>query len=285
MPLIGILSRHESVIRAAILRDCTLLHLDADTLNRQPLYTQTYQGVVRHKEGRHYWVECSFGSGLLPQEKHFPPLNVGQSVTVQISRESFFDTAEKGFKSPILTRRIIQELSLWEQLLPLFNNLELLLVDNAEVMISLRAYCKTAHPTLALKLVSHNLFEEYGLEDSWALLECPIVDFPGGNLIIETTAAATIIDINGIGKTESLNLQAAEILGQQITWRTLSGSILIEFIDHGQGHRPQLIEKLTQGLTYFNDGITIHGFSKLGFLELSRVKRRSPLHHRKVFNL
>ncbi|MBW8309472.1 MAG: ribonuclease E/G [Candidatus Paracaedibacteraceae bacterium] len=284
MPLVGLLSRHGSVIRAAILHNTTLVHLDADTLDRQPLYTQIYPATVRHKDHHHYWVECPFGPALLSQEKNLPPLTVGQNLSVQISREAFFDTAENELKAPHVSRKLAPEISRWDQILPHLIDLDTLLIDDSELMIKVRQYCKTKYPHLPLQLVHHNLFEDYGLEEVWASLEFPTVQFPGGSLHIEITAAAILIDINGTGKAEEINQNALEPLAQHLIWRNLSGSTLVEFVNHGQGqHRPYLLEVLRDRLGKISPPFIVHGFTKLGFLELSREKRRNPLHHRKVF--
>ncbi len=283
MPLTGILSRHGSVIRAATLHGTTLIHLDADILERQPLYTQIYPATVRHKEHHHYWVECPLGPALLPQEKNLPPLTVGQSLSVQITREAFFDTAENSFKAPHASRKIVPEISRWEQLLPHLANLDHLLVDDSELMIGVRQYCREKYSSLPFQLVHHNLFEEYGLEEIWTSLEFSTVQFPGGSFHIEPTAAATFIDINGVGKAEEINQRALEPLIQQLLWRNLSGSIVVEFVNHGQGHRSLLLSFLQEQLSKMLPPFIVHGFTKLGFLELSREKRRNPLHHRKVF--
>ncbi|AIK97178.1 ribonuclease E/G [Candidatus Odyssella acanthamoebae] len=283
MPLTGLLSRHGSVIRAAILHETNLIHLDADILHRQPLYTQIYPATVRHKDYNNYWVECSFGPALLPQEKNLPSLTIGQPLPVQISREAFFDTAENNVKAPHVTRKMVKEISLWNQLLPSLAQLDILLVDDPELMMRVRQYCQESYPHLTLKLVHHDLFEEYGLEEIWAPLEFPTVQFTGGSLHIETTAAATLIDINGIGKAEEINQKAIEPLIQHLMWRNLSGSILVEFVNHGQGQRPYLLQLLRDRLGKISPPFIVHGFTKLGFLELSREKRRCPLHHRKVF--
>jgi ribonuclease G len=283
MPLIGLLSRHGSVIRAAILHESNLLHLDADNLHRQPLYTQIYPATVRHKDYNNYWVEGSFGSALLPQEKNLPSLTIGQTLPVQISREAFFDTAENDIKVPHVTRKMVTEIPRWEQLLPTLSHLDILIVDDPELMIGVREYCKESYPHLTLKLVHHNLFEEYGLEETWATLEFPTVPFIGGSFHIETTAAATLIDINGVGKAEEINQRVIEPLSQHLIWRNLSGSILVEFVNHGQGQRAYLLQGLRDQLSKISPPFIVHGFTKLGFLELSREKRRCPLHHRKVF--
>lgn len=285
MPRIGILSRRGPVIRAAVFHDNNLLHIDADTLHRCPLYTQTCQGVIRQKELHHYWVECPFGTGLLPQEKNLPALTAGQAALVQVSREAFFDTAENSFKAPLLTRKIKPEIPVWHQLIPQLSRLGTVFVDDAELMITVRQYCKVTCPEVNLKLVNPDLFAEYGIDETWDTLEYPTVQFTGGNIHIELTAAATVIDINGTGKAEQINMASLATLAQQLLWRNLSGSILIEFINHGQKHRPQLIDLLIHHLAPADPGFIIHGFSKLGFLEISREKRRAPLHDRKVFDL
>lgn len=284
MALIGLFSRHNSVVRAAVLHHGDLIHLDGDSLHRAPLLKQIFQAKVIHKEQHNYWLESPFGTCLLPQEKGLPPLTTGQTMAVQVTREAFYDTAENDMKAPHVTRKLNAESTLWALLLPKIDSLETLLVDDAELMSWIRPFCKKHYPGLKLTLTARNLFEEYGLDEIWDSLQFPRISFGDGySFYIEETASAILIDVNGAGSPESINQLAPQIIAQHIIWRQLSGNILIEFINHAQGMRPQIIDQLQTLFKKSEPRTNVYGFTKLGFLEISREKRRSPLHHRKIF--
>ena len=113
----------------------------------------------------------------------------------------------------------------------------------------------------------------------------PYVLLPGGgNLVIQTTAALTAIDVNkGADKNSNLavNLVAATEAARQLRLRNTGGAILIDFLKF-QGAAE--VKKVLQALeTAFQDDpctVQIHGKTGLGFIELSRKRRTAPLQER-----
>jgi Rne/Rng family ribonuclease len=113
----------------------------------------------------------------------------------------------------------------------------------------------------------------------------PYVLLPGGgNLVIQTTAALTAIDVNkGADKNSNLavNLVAATEAARQLRLRNTGGAILIDFLKF-QGATE--VKKVLQALeTAFQDDpctVQIHGKTGLGFIELSRKRRTAPLQER-----
>lgn len=95
-----------------------------------------------------------------------------------------------------------------------------------------------------------------------------------GALTIETTAAATMIDVDGgHGGALSANLAAAEEIGRQIRLRDLSGPIVIDFIGmKDRGARDRVAGALKSAL---GEGPTYLGWTRLGHFELA-IKRRRP---------
>ena len=277
MSKIGLFSRQGDTIRAAILRQDTLIHLDGDDLNRSVRYKQILPGRVTHTEKGQYWIDLSPGLGLLSHTKTLPPLTNGQTVSVQISREAFYDKGQNSFKSPLLTRALEQNFPWYMHLINDWDTLDELIIDDAEFMALIKNSVLSVYPDLKITLAHSNCFEKYGIEDEWASLFDPMITASNLNFTIEETSAATIIDINGTGNIITLNSQAAALIAQQIQWRSLSGAIMIEFINHGQDQRPDLIQVLKTGL---NPNYFVHGFTKLGFLEISSPRTRAPLHHR-----
>lgn len=129
------------------------------------------------------------------------------------------------------------------------------------------------------------LFDHYDLIKPISTLFQPYVVLPGGgNVIIQGMAALTGIDVNrGADRNSNLtvNLEAAAEIARHLRIRNLGGAIFIDFINmKDEKERKQL---LTQFETMVNDDpctIQIHGFTKLGLLELTRQRRTPTLYER-----
>jgi ribonuclease G len=110
----------------------------------------------------------------------------------------------------------------------------------------------------------------------------------GADLVIETTEALHVIDVNSgrskAGKLEKeeqtlkVNLEAARESARQIRLRNLSGIILIDFINLS---REEDSEKVTEALREAVAKDPIHtqvfGLTRLGLMELTRRKVELPL--------
>ena len=86
-----------------------------------------------------------------------------------------------------------------------------------------------------------NIFDFYGIQEQINnALKKKVELKSGGSLIIETTEAMTVIDVNTgkfIGKSNledtilKTNLEAAEEIATQLRLRNIGGLIVIDFID------------------------------------------------------
>lgn len=104
----------------------------------------------------------------------------------------------------------------------------------------------------------------------------------GGNIVIDRCEAMTVIDVNSGsagagGKTGSAyletNLSACETIAAQIRLRNLSGMILIDFIDmENDEERERVAEKLREMLSRDRRKTVIHGWTRLGILEMTRKR-------------
>ncbi len=100
----------------------------------------------------------------------------------------------------------------------------------------------------------------------------------GGNLIIQETAALTAIDVNkGSDKRSylAINIDAAKEVARQIRLRNIGGIIIIDFLKTSKKDMDKLF-KILDNETYSDPcTVQIHGFTKLGLMEVTR-KRRTP---------
>ena len=108
----------------------------------------------------------------------------------------------------------------------------------------------------------------------------------GGSIVIDRTEALTAIDVNS-GSTHArdsertilaANLKAAEEIARQIRLRNLSGIIVVDFIDmENPSSRSQLISFMKKVVKKDRQKVTIHGFTRLGLLEMTRQRAGLPL--------
>ncbi len=110
----------------------------------------------------------------------------------------------------------------------------------------------------------------------------------GGYLIIEPTEALTVIDVNtgkaieGKRNKETtfykINCEAALEAARQIRMRNISGIILIDFIDmKKRENRQDLMELLQRELEKDKTRTTLVDITKLGLVEITRMKKSRPL--------
>ena len=121
----------------------------------------------------------------------------------------------------------------------------------------------------------HDLYAEIeSLQDSHVHLD------NGGSIIIEPTSALTIIDVNqgSAPNFSAANQSAAREMARQCRLRNMSGAILIDFINMDQrDERTRLLETLAE---VFDDDLAnaqVHGFTRLGIIELTRKRRTATL--------
>ena len=110
----------------------------------------------------------------------------------------------------------------------------------------------------------------------------------GGYLVIEPTEALTVIDVNtgkaidGKRNKETtfykINCEAALEAARQIRMRNLSGIILIDFIDMNKKENQfKLMELLRQELAKDKTKTSLVDITKLGLVEITRMKKNRPL--------
>ncbi len=104
----------------------------------------------------------------------------------------------------------------------------------------------------------------------------------GASLVIDPCEAMTVIDVNtaqrsgGKDREKELlqtNLEAAREIARLLRLRRMGGIILIDFIDMESGvHRQQVQEAMQEALRLDPVKSSIHGFTSLGFMELTRKR-------------
>ncbi len=130
------------------------------------------------------------------------------------------------------------------------------------------------------------LFEIYDLIGQFENLLKPYVILPsGGALIIEETAAMTVIDVNsGADKSQlNANIEAAREIARQLRIRNLGGIIMADFINmKSKKDKEAILEELEK--SFVNDPCTAqcHGITELGVFEISRQRRTPTLQEKLI---
>ena len=169
-------------------------------------------------------------------------------------------------------------------------NFEHIYLGNKKIFNIMEAWCSRHIPALAtskrLKLFKpektgqklfdiHDIYAEIEqASEKEVFLKC------GGTIIIENTAAMTIIDVNQ-GSAQNINdanFEGAIEAARQIKIRNLSGMILIDFISvNKKSDREKIINILEKTLTHDIGSAQVHGFTRLGIIEVTRKRRTASL--------
>ena len=110
----------------------------------------------------------------------------------------------------------------------------------------------------------------------------------GAYIIIESTEALHVIDVNSGNRTKAtndqesnaleVNLRAAEEIARQLRLRDMGGIIVVDFIDMNKGeHRQQLFEHMRELMANDRARHNILPLSKFGLMQITRQRVRPAL--------
>ncbi len=113
----------------------------------------------------------------------------------------------------------------------------------------------------------------------------PYVILPdGANIIIQTTAALTAIDVNKSADKRShlaINIDAAKEIARQLRLRNTGGIIVADFLKfQNKTDEKKVLEALAKAFASDPCTVQIHGVTNLGLVEISRKRRTPALHER-----
>ena len=147
-------------------------------------------------------------------------------------------------------------------------------------------------PEMAPRIKFHreesSLFAHFGIEDRLAVLTYRKVELPScGNIVIEQTEALVSIDINSAKNREGTNVQdtalmtnleAVQVITEQLVLRDLGGIVIIDFIDMEKPEHQRLVQlSLRKALLADIDRTHVEQISRFGLIEMTRQRRR-PSH-------
>jgi len=161
------------------------------------------------------------------------------------------------------------------------------LIDDPEEYRKVREFLQLLGPQYLDRVEHYNsgraLFKDFKVDEELQKLMRPKINLPsGGSIVIETTEALTVIDVNSGKFTGGKNLEdtivktnieAAAEIARQVRLRDIGGIIVCDFIDmNTEGARSKVIATLEGGLRKDRTRATIQSFSNLGLLEFTRKR-------------
>ena len=170
--------------------------------------------------------------------------------------------------------------------------LDRVVTNDAETLLELRralSLTQPAHPVDCQLDRAGDLLAVYDIETAFAAALAPVLPLEGGGVLrIDQTNAATLIDVDlGAGsKTKdsaeralfAANLAATREIARQLRWRNLGGAIIVDFVTmRNRGHRQQVWDALAAATAADPLPVQLHGWTKLGHIELTRQRRRTAL--------
>ncbi|MDE1151125.1 MAG: ribonuclease E/G [Micavibrio sp.] len=163
-------------------------------------------------------------------------------------------------------------------------------VATKKLLDQMVAWCDRFEPTLAtskrLRLfkpekVGQKLFEIHDIFSELADIGNEVVYLPsGGTIIFETTRAFTVVDVNqGDGANPlTVNEEAVDAVARHLKLRNISGAVIVDFISMSlKTDRFQIVTRLEQALAADAATAQVHGFTRLGLIELTRKRRNGWL--------
>ncbi len=169
-----------------------------------------------------------------------------------------------------------------------------ILVDSRETCQKLLEFAQSYSSTVVDRIEHYQgerpLFDLYGVEQEIEkALSRKVCLKSGGYLIFDQTEALTTVDVNTGGFVSGrtladtifkTNLEAAQAIARQLRLRNLGGIIIIDFIDMEEDPpRQAVLEELQRAVARDRVRSTIHGFSGLGLVEMTRKRTRESLAH------
>ncbi|HET6894537.1 MAG TPA: Rne/Rng family ribonuclease [Candidatus Baltobacteraceae bacterium] len=160
-------------------------------------------------------------------------------------------------------------------------------IDNEDEYKKVCSFLQLLGPQYLDRVEHYNsgrsLFRDYKIDDELQKLMKPKINLPsGGSIVIETTEALTVIDVNSGKFTGGKNLEdtivktnveAAAEIARQVRLRDIGGIIVCDFIDmNTEASRNKVVATLEAGLRKDRTRSTIQSFSNLGLLEFTRKR-------------
>ncbi len=173
------------------------------------------------------------------------------------------------------------------------SDVDKLIIDDQLAYEKLLTHVKTFAPLLAEKITLYTdntpLFEANNIEvEISRAIEKKVWLRSGGYIIIESTEALSVIDVNTgryVGKSDlndtifKTNMEAAIEIAYQLRLRNIGGIIIIDFIDmEDDRHREELYATFKEAVKKDKSRINILKLSEFGLVQMTRKRNSENLH-------
>lgn len=204
------------------------------------------------------------------------------------------EVAEK-FKSAKTEEKIYEDIDLALQVVRdhLDSDVEYLICDSRETESRIYKFVKKMAPEFAHKIrfygESAPLFERYNIEQQIEQALRPKVELrSGGSIVIESTEAMTVVDVNtgrytGTNRLEDTilktNIEAADEVVRQLRLRNIGGLIVIDFIDMASNANRQRLFKHFEKTLRERDRFqsVVLKISEFGLVQMTRKRSGKTL--------
>jgi ribonuclease G len=161
------------------------------------------------------------------------------------------------------------------------------LIDDEQEYRKIRDFLQLLGPQYIDRIQYYNsgrsLFADYKIDAELQKLMKPKINLPSGaSIVIESTEALTVIDVNSGKFTGGRNLEdtilktnieAAQEIARQVRLRDIGGIIVVDFIDMAsEASRDKVVKTMEESLRRDRTRATIQSFSNLGLLEFTRKR-------------
>lgn len=162
-----------------------------------------------------------------------------------------------------------------------------LVVDHRPTYEKLLSFIKVFAPDLQHRISFYQgsvpLFEAHGIEiEISRVMEKKVWLRSGGYIIIETTEALTVIDVNTgrfVGKNDledtifKTNMEAVKEISYQLRLRNIGGIIIIDFIDmEDELHREELLATFKEAVKKDKSRTNILKLTEFGLVQMTRKR-------------
>ena len=167
-----------------------------------------------------------------------------------------------------------------------------IIIDNANDYERINEFITTFMPRLTGRAKLHDkqtpIFEHYKIEQQITkALDRRVPLKSGGHIVIDHTEALTAIDVNTgrfVGKRNQeetmlqTNLEAAQVVVEQLRLRNIGGLIIVDFIDMERAaNRTKVTEALRAALKKDKTRSNMRKISELGLVQMTRKRTRESL--------
>jgi ribonuclease G len=172
------------------------------------------------------------------------------------------------------------------------HNIQRVVVDDRNIYERVCNFVDTFVPQLRNRVAFYDnevpLLDAYGVEvEISRALEKKVWLRSGGYIIIETTEALTVVDVNTgryVGRKDleetifKTNMEAAKEIAYQLRLRKIGGIIIIDFIDmERESHREEVFNALQEAVKKDKSRANILKVSEFGLVQMTRKRDRENL--------